>query len=59
MYKSHFNGTTFIKARVVQSTEKRTTNLKVWGSGSTVGKKIISYFVAFDALLEGRLIPYY
>ena len=59
MFKGNFNWTTFIKARLAQLVEHRVTNLKVAGLSPTVSKIFISlYFVAFDALLAGRLAPY-
>ena len=47
MYKSHFNGTAFIKARVAQSVEHRATNIKVVGSSPTVGKAFSFCFCHF------------
>ena len=38
MYKDHSNRTAFIKARVAQSIEHRTKNLKVVGSSPTIVK---------------------
>ena len=58
MYKKHSNKTAFMKARVAQSVEHRVRNHKVVGSSPTVGKIHDLYFVAFDALLAGRLVPY-
>ena len=59
MYKRHINKTAFIKARVAQSVEHYARNLKVVSSSPTVGKNFfILYFVAFDTLLVGRLVPY-
>ena len=38
MYKSPFNSTAFVKARVAQSIEYRATNLNIVGSSPIVGK---------------------
>ena len=46
------------QARLVQSVEHQTWNLRVVGSNPTVYKAFfILYFVASDALLAGRLVP--
>ena len=60
MYKCHLNRTAFIKARVAHSVEHQVTNLKVVGSGPTVGSNfsVCFFFLdALDALLVGRLVP--
>ena len=66
MYKGHFKRAAFIKARVAQSVDHQARNLNVAGSSRTVGKNFVFcintffmlYFIAFDALLAGRLVPY-
>ena len=48
-----------MKASVAKSVEHRTTNIKIVGSSPTLGNKFfILSFVAFDALLTDRLVPY-
>ena len=59
MYKVNLKNTAFNKVRVAQSVERQTTDLRIVGSNPTVCKKNFSlYFVAFDAHLAGRLVPY-
>ena len=41
MYKGHFNGPAFVKARVAQSVEHHATNFKVIGSSTTFGKNVL------------------
>ena len=47
-----------MKARVAQSVEHRSTNLEVVGEFHCERYFFILYFVAFDVLLAGRLVPY-
>ena len=47
------------QARLAQSVEHRTSNQRVVGSESHWGQEFfILYFVAFDALQAGGLVPY-
>ena len=47
------------QARLAQSVEHHTWNLRVVGSSPTVDKEFfILYFVASDAPLAGRLVPF-
>ena len=47
------------QARLAQSVEHQTWDLRVVGSSPTVGKNfLILYFFASDALLTGRLVSY-